>query len=67
MSEGLWRLLLKIASITLGLIAFIFALLGVWWWALAGISQEVGTAIIFTVLLLGSTAPLLWLAGDWKD
>jgi hypothetical protein len=52
LAVGLW-----ILTVTIGLG-------GMWWWALAGLREEVGMALVATFLTCGTGASLLTI--DWE-
>lgn len=47
-------------AVALTVATFLATVGPLWWWALAGMSSEVGSAWMLTDLILGSTAAFTW-------
>lgn len=58
------RSLLRIA-LTLSVVILVCILAACWWWALSGMSSDVGVAWFITIFVLGSVNAALY--GWWGD
>jgi hypothetical protein len=54
----------RLAGIGLVTFALLLCIGGVWWWALVGMSEEVGAAAYTTGLVTGVVGMLLWMFND---
>lgn len=50
-------------SAVIGTIAIVWALCALWWWAINGMSVDIGTAHGFTVFALGAISAITGIAG----
>lgn len=51
---------MKRLGIALVIIAAIAIPVGFWWWALFGMTEEVGWAVVATVFVVGASGYVIW-------
>ena len=56
---------IQFVTVVLGSLSIASALGAIWWWALRGMSESVGSAWIFTTFLLGMMASIM--AVIWSE
>lgn len=54
-------------AIALAVVTALIGIGGLWWWALLGMTPEVGTALLGTTVMAALGAVCAWLAATWES